>query len=79
MSDQLSALCLFVRVAATGSYSQAAGEHNLTQPMAFRTIALLEEPCLGGHPKLASRSQLADFCGDNVKPVGLWDKNGVVW
>jgi DNA-binding transcriptional LysR family regulator len=43
MSDQLSALRLFVRVAATGSFSQAAREHNLTQPTASRTIALLEE------------------------------------
>lgn len=47
MSDQLSALRLFVRVAATGSFSQAAREHNLTQPTASRIIALLEEQ-LGG-------------------------------
>jgi DNA-binding transcriptional LysR family regulator len=43
MSDQLSALRLFVRVAATGSFSQAAREHNLTQPTASRIIAILEE------------------------------------
>lgn len=43
MSDQLSALRLFVRVAATGSFSQAAREQNLTQPTASRIIATLEE------------------------------------
>lgn len=47
MSDQISALRLFVRVAATGSFSQAAREHNLAQPTASRIIALLEEK-LGG-------------------------------
>lgn len=43
MSDQLTALRLFVRVAATGSFSRAAREHNLTQPTVSRIIASLEE------------------------------------
>jgi DNA-binding transcriptional LysR family regulator len=42
MSDQLAALRLFVRVAATGSFSRAAREHKLTQPTASRIIASLE-------------------------------------
>ena len=42
MSDQLFALRLFVRVARTGSFSQAAREQNLSQPTASRTIAMLE-------------------------------------
>ncbi|WP_395680394.1 LysR substrate-binding domain-containing protein [Inquilinus sp.] len=42
MSDQLAALRLFVRIAATGSFSQAAREHSLTQPTVSRIIASLE-------------------------------------
>ena len=43
MSDMLSALRLFVRVAATGSFSRAAREQSLSQPTASRIIAQLEE------------------------------------
>ena len=43
MSDMLSALRLFVRVAATGSFSQAAREQNLSQPTASRIIARLAD------------------------------------
>lgn len=43
MSDHLSALNLFVRVARTGSFSRAARELNLTQPTASRVIAALEK------------------------------------
>lgn len=43
MSDQLAALRLFERVAATGSFSQTAREFNLTQPTVSRMIASLEE------------------------------------
>jgi len=43
MSDQLAALRLFERVAATGSFSQAARESSLTQPTVSRIIASLEE------------------------------------
>jgi DNA-binding transcriptional LysR family regulator len=42
MSDQLAALRLFERVAATGSFSQAARESSLTQPTVSRIIAALE-------------------------------------
>jgi DNA-binding transcriptional LysR family regulator len=42
MSDQLAALRLFERVAATGSFSQAARESSLTQPTVSRIIASLE-------------------------------------
>jgi len=42
MSDQLAMLRLFVRVAATGSFSRAAREQNLTQPTASRMVASLE-------------------------------------
>lgn len=42
MGDQLAALRLFERVAATGSFSQAARERNLTQPTVSRIIASLE-------------------------------------
>jgi DNA-binding transcriptional LysR family regulator len=43
MSDQLSALRLFVRVARMGSFSRAALEGHITQPTASRIIATLEE------------------------------------
>jgi DNA-binding transcriptional LysR family regulator len=43
MSDQLAALRLFVRVARTGSFSQAARELDISQPSASRTIAALEK------------------------------------
>jgi DNA-binding transcriptional LysR family regulator len=43
MSDMLSALRLFVRVAATGTFSQAAREQKLSQATASRIIAQLEE------------------------------------
>jgi DNA-binding transcriptional LysR family regulator len=42
MSDQLAALRLFERVAATGSFSQAARDSSLTQPTVSRIIASLE-------------------------------------
>lgn len=42
MNDQLAALKLFRRVAATGSFSQAAREQSLTQPTVSRIIAALE-------------------------------------
>ena len=47
MSDHLAALRLFVRVAATGNFSRAAREQNLSQPTASRIISALEEK-LGG-------------------------------
>ena len=43
MSDQLSALRLFVRVARSGSFSRAARELGIAQPTASRSIALLEQ------------------------------------
>ncbi|MDX8470271.1 LysR family transcriptional regulator [Mesorhizobium sp. VK23B] len=43
MSDKLSALRLFTRVARTGSFSRAARELDLSQPTASRIIALLEQ------------------------------------
>ena len=43
MSDHLSALRLFLRVARTGSFSRAALESHITQPTASRIIATLEE------------------------------------
>jgi DNA-binding transcriptional LysR family regulator len=42
MSDRLSALRLFVRVARTGSFSAAGRELNIPQSSASRTIATLE-------------------------------------
>ncbi|HVI53892.1 MAG TPA: LysR family transcriptional regulator [Luteibacter sp.] len=42
MSDRLSALRLFVRVARTGSFSRAGRELGLSQPSASRAIAALE-------------------------------------
>ena len=42
MSDRLSALRLFVRVARAGSFSRAGRELGLSQPTASRTIAALE-------------------------------------
>ena len=47
MTDHLDALRLFVRVAATGSFSQAARELSLSQPTASRIISALEKR-LGG-------------------------------
>lgn len=47
MSDHLDALRLFVRVAATGNFSRAARELNLSQPTASRIISTLEKR-LGG-------------------------------
>jgi DNA-binding transcriptional LysR family regulator len=43
MSDRLSALRLFVRVARTGNFSRAAREVGLSQPTASRIIAMLEK------------------------------------
>jgi DNA-binding transcriptional LysR family regulator len=43
MSDRLSALRLFVRVARTGNFSRAAREFGLSQPSASRIIATLEK------------------------------------
>ena len=43
MSDQLSALRLFVRVARSGSFSRAARELDMAQPTASRSIAALEQ------------------------------------
>jgi DNA-binding transcriptional LysR family regulator len=43
MSDRLSALRLFVRVARTGNFSRAARELGLSQPSASRIIAGLEK------------------------------------
>ncbi|HLY88335.1 MAG TPA: LysR family transcriptional regulator, partial [Acetobacteraceae bacterium] len=43
MTDQLTALRLFVRLAHTGSFSQAAREQKLSQPTASRLIGDLEE------------------------------------
>jgi DNA-binding transcriptional LysR family regulator len=43
MTDQLTALRLFVRLAHTGSFSQAGREQRLSQPTASRLIAELEE------------------------------------
>ena len=43
MSDRLSALRLFVRVARTGNFSRAARELGLSQPSASRIIAMLEK------------------------------------
>jgi DNA-binding transcriptional LysR family regulator len=43
MSDQLSALRLFVRVARTGSFTRAALENHISQPTVSRTIAAHEE------------------------------------
>ena len=42
MSDRLSALRLFVRVARAGSFSRAAREFGLSQPSASRIVATLE-------------------------------------
>lgn len=42
MTDQLTALRIFVRVAQTGSFSQAAREQKLSQPTTSRMIADLE-------------------------------------
>ena len=42
MSDRLSALRLFVRVAYTGSFSRAGQELGMSQPSASRVIAVLE-------------------------------------
>lgn len=41
--DRLDALRLFVRAAETGSFSKAAAEVNIGQPVASRTIAALED------------------------------------
>jgi len=43
MSDRLSALRLFVRVARTGNFSRAARELGLSQPSASRIVATLEK------------------------------------
>ena len=43
MSDRLSALRLFVRVARAGNFSRAAREVGLSQPTASRIIATLEK------------------------------------
>lgn len=43
MTDQLTAMRLFVRVARLGSFSRAAKEQNISQPTISRTVALLEE------------------------------------
>ncbi len=43
MSDRLSALRLFVRVARSGSFSRAARNLDIAQPTASRTIAGLEQ------------------------------------
>jgi DNA-binding transcriptional LysR family regulator len=43
LSDQLQALRLFVQIACTGSISKGAREMKLSQPIASRVIALLEE------------------------------------
>jgi DNA-binding transcriptional LysR family regulator len=43
MSDRLSALRLFIRVARTGSFSRAGREFRLSQPSASRMIAGLEK------------------------------------
>src|SRR5882724_7128210 len=43
MSDRLTALSLFVRVARTGSFSRAARELGLSQPSASRIIASVEK------------------------------------
>ena len=43
MSDRLSALRLFVRVARTGNFSRAARELGLSQPSASRIVAALEK------------------------------------
>jgi DNA-binding transcriptional LysR family regulator len=43
MTDHLTALRIFVRVAHTGSFSQAAREHKLSQPTTSRMISDLEE------------------------------------
>src|SRR5919108_1668714 len=43
MSDRLSALRLFVRVARAGSFSRAGRELGLSQPTASRAIAALEK------------------------------------
>ena len=42
MSDRLSALRLFVRVARAGNFSRAAREFGLSQPSASRIVATLE-------------------------------------
>ena len=43
MSDRLTALRLFVRVARTGNFSRAARELGLSQPSASRIVATLEK------------------------------------
>jgi DNA-binding transcriptional LysR family regulator len=42
VSDRLSALRLFVRVARAGNFSRAAREFGLSQPSASRIVATLE-------------------------------------
>src|SRR6266404_1982986 len=43
MSDRMSALRLFVRVARAGSFSRAAREVGVSQPSASRIVATLEK------------------------------------
>src|SRR6267154_2074499 len=43
MSDRMSALRLFVRVARAGSFSRAAREVGISQPSASRIVATLEK------------------------------------
>src|SRR3954466_5241601 len=43
MSDRLTALRLFVRVARAGTFSRAAREFGLSQPTASRIVATLEK------------------------------------
>src|ERR1700754_3900908 len=43
MSDRLSALRLFSRVARTGSFSSAGREMRLSQPSVSRIISMLEQ------------------------------------
>src|ERR671936_103398 len=43
MSDRLTALRLFVRVARAGNFSRAARELGLSQPSASRIVATLEK------------------------------------